>query len=51
MSHGIIYIYTDTSDHLPIFLLTKQINDTEVDRVIETTVYTEQTTTTFQRKN
>ena len=43
-SHGIIY--TDISDHLPIFLLTKQINDTKVDTEIETRIYNEQATTT-----
>ena len=36
-SDGIIY--TDISDHLPIFLLTKQINDTKVDTEIETRIY------------
>ena len=36
MTHG--FIYTDISDHLPIFLLTKQINDTKVDTVIETSI-------------
>ena len=41
-SHGIIY--TDISDHLPIPLLTKQINDTKVDPVIETRIYNEQAT-------
>ena len=45
-THGIIY--TDISDHLPIFLLTKQINDTKVDTVIETRIYNEQATTTFK---
>ena len=44
-SHEIIY--TDISDHLPIVLLTKQINDTKVDTVIETRVYNEQATTTW----
>ena len=41
-SHGIIY--TDISDHLPIFLLTKQINYTKIDTVMETRIYNEQTT-------
>ena len=40
--HGIIY--TDISDHLPIFLLTKQINDTKIDTVMETRIYHEQAT-------
>ena len=44
--HGIIY--SDISDHLPIFLFTKQINNTKADTVIETRVYNEQTTTTFK---
>jgi hypothetical protein len=39
---------TDISDHLPICLLTKQINDTKVDTVIETRIYNEQATTTFK---
>ena len=48
-THGIIY--TDISDHLPIFLLSKQINDTKVDTVIETRIYNEQATTFYiQRK-
>ena len=41
-------IYTDISDHLPIFLLTKQFKDTKVDTVIETRIYNEQATTTFK---
>ena len=47
-SHGIIYTYI--SDHLPIVLLTKQINDTKVDTVIETRIYNEQATTTFKER-
>ena len=45
-SHGIIY--AAISDHLPIFVLTKEINDTKVDTVIETRIYKEQATTTFK---
>ncbi len=41
-------IYTNISDHLPIFLLSKQINDSKVDTVIETRLYNEQATTTFK---
>ena len=42
-----IISYTDISDHLPI--ITKQINDTKVDTVIQTRIYNEQTTSTFKQ--
>ena len=41
-------MYTDISDHLPIFVLTTQINDPKVDTVIETRIYNEQATTTLK---
>ena len=43
--HGIIY--TDISDHLLIFLVTKSTNITKVDTTIETTIYNAQTIATF----
>ena len=44
--HGIIY--TDISDHLPIFLLTKHTDSTKVEMTIATRLYNAQTTATFK---
>ena len=44
--HGIIY--TDKSDHLPIFLLTKLNNNTKDDTITETRLYNDHTIATFR---
>ena len=44
--HGILY--TDISDHLPIFLLTKLNNDIKDDVTIETRIYNDQTIASFK---
>ena len=41
-------IYTDISDHLPIFLLTKLNNNTKDDTIIKTRLYNDQTIATFR---
>ena len=44
--HGIFY--TDISDHLPIFLLTKLNNDIKDDVTMETRIYNDQTIALFK---
>ena len=41
-------IYTDISDHLPIFLLTKLNNNTKDDTIIKTRLYNDPTIATFR---
>ena len=41
-------LYADTSDHLPIFVLTKQTNDLNDDIIIETRKSNNSTTHTFR---
>ena len=41
-------IYTDISDYLPIFLLTKLTNNTKDDTIIKTRLYNDQTIATFR---
>ena len=41
-------IYTDISDHLPIFLLTKLNNNTKDDTITETRLYNDHTIATFR---